>query len=190
MGLNYGKACTVPAVSGEPPLRVEGLSFTYPGASHPALEAIGLVVGKGEKVALVGPNGAGKSTLIKLIAGLEKAPRQSVFIYGNAVGECHHKVAYVPQRGDVDWRFPVTVRQVIMMGRYVHLGWFKRPTPLDHAAVERAMGLMDVSALANQQVGELSGGQQQRVMLARTLAHDADLLLLDEPLNNLDAHTG
>jgi ABC-type Mn2+/Zn2+ transport system ATPase subunit len=95
----------------------------------------------------------------------------------------------VPQRTEVDWRFPVSVRQVVMMGRYVHLGWLKRPRAEDHEAVEHAMRTMEIADLADKQIGELSGGQQQRVMLARTLAHDADLLLLDEPLNHVDVAT-
>jgi ABC-type Mn2+/Zn2+ transport system ATPase subunit len=98
-------------------------------------------------------------------------------------------VALVPQRTEVDWRFPVTVRQVVMMGRYVHLGWLRRPGQPDHLAVEKAMATMEIEDLADRQIGELSGGQQQRVMLARTLAHDADVLLLDEPLNHVDVAT-
>jgi ABC-type Mn2+/Zn2+ transport system ATPase subunit len=187
--LNYSRACTVDAVPHAPTLEVQNLSFTYPGAAQPALRDISLTVHKGEKVALVGPNGAGKSTLIKLIAALEPAPPKTIKICGNPVGECHHKVAYVPQRGEVDWRFPVTVRQVVMMGRYVHMGWFQRPSAADREAVQQALATMKLLDLADQQIGELSGGQQQRVMLARSLAHHADLLLLDEPLNNLDVPT-
>jgi ABC-type Mn2+/Zn2+ transport system ATPase subunit len=95
----------------------------------------------------------------------------------------------VPQKSSVDWSFPVTVRQVVMMGRYVHLGWMKRPGAEDAEVVERALKTMEITDLADKQVGELSGGQQQRVMLARTLAHDADLLLMDEPLNHVDIAT-
>ena len=98
-------------------------------------------------------------------------------------------VSIVPQRSSVDWRFPVTVRQVVTMGRYVHLGWFKRPSSEDRDRVQSALETMEIAQLADRQVGELSGGQQQRVMLARTLAHDADLLLLDEPLNHVDIST-
>jgi len=185
----YGRVCTVPTVPGEPALEVNALTFAYPGVAEPALSDISLTVMPGEKVALVGPNGAGKSTLIKLIAGLESPPSGSIIVYGNAAGDCHHRVAYVPQRGDVDWSFPVTVRDVVMMGRYAHLGWLRWPSRGDHEAVERALVAMNVADLADRQIGELSGGQQQRVMLARTLAQEADLLLLDEPLNNLDVPT-
>jgi ABC-type Mn2+/Zn2+ transport system ATPase subunit len=123
------------------------------------------------------------------VAGLEHAPAGTITVYGNPVGQCHHKTSYVPQRSDVDWRFPVTVRQVVMMGRYVHLGWLRRPHAEDYAAVDRALETLRLLDIADQQIGALSGGQQQRVMLARSLAHEADLLLLDEPLNNLDVPT-
>lgn len=185
----YGREHEVNVVPGKPALTVSHLSFSYPGAPQPALEDVNLTITPGEKVALVGPNGAGKSTLIKLIAGLERAPKDAIRVYGMPREACYHRVGYVPQRGDVDWRFPVTVRQVVMMGRYAHLGWLKWPKPRDQQAVDRALKAMNLDALAENQIGELSGGQQQRVMLARTLAQEADLLLLDEPLNNLDVPT-
>lgn len=187
--LKYGRPHTSQIVLGEDALCVEGLTFSYPGALAPALEEVSLCVLPGETVALVGPNGAGKSTLIKLIAGLERPQSGTIRVYGHPMGACLHRVAYVPQRGEVDWRFPVTVRQVVMMGRYAHLGWVKWPRQTDHEAVDRALAAMDLIDLADRQIGELSGGQQQRVMLARSLAQDADLLLLDEPLNNLDVPT-
>ena len=185
----YGKEHVAYAEPGAPALEVDGLTFSYPGAARPALEDIHLTVGRGEKVALVGPNGAGKSTLIKLVTGLERAPGDAIRIYGQPREACYHRVAYVPQRGDVDWRFPVTVEEVVMMGRYAHLGWLKRPRHADREAVRQALEAVDLVDLADRQIGELSGGQQQRVMLARTLAQNADLLLLDEPLNNLDVPT-
>ena len=184
--MHYGKVCVLPAVDGTPAVEIRDVSFQYPGAAKLALKDVSLTIRAGERVAMVGPNGAGKSTLIKLLASLENMQQGEILIHGHTVGECRHRVAYVPQRGDVDWRFPVTVQQVVMMGRYVHVGWLKRPKQADHEAVERAMELMDIADLADRQIGGLSGGQQQRVMLARTLAHRADLLLLDEPLNNLD----
>ena len=185
----YGGTCHVPAVPETPALEISNLDFTYPGAGEPALQDLTLTVQPGERVALVGPNGAGKSTLIKLVVGLEPATKGRIRIYGNPATACHHRVALVPQRTTVDWRFPVTVEQVVMMGRFVHLGWFRYPSSEDRDAVQHAMETMKISHLAERQVGELSGGQQQRVMLARTLAHNADLLLLDEPLNHVDVAT-
>jgi ABC-type Mn2+/Zn2+ transport system ATPase subunit len=187
--LTYGKACDTPAIAEMPALAVSHVSFTYPGAPRPALEDVSLTIEPGERVALVGPNGAGKSTLIKLAVGLEHLQQGTITIYGHEAHSCKHRVALVPQRTTVDWRFPVTVRQVVMMGRYVHLGWGKRPRPIDQEMVDAAMAQLEITDLADRQVGELSGGQQQRVMLARTLAHDADLLLLDEPLNHVDVAT-
>jgi ABC-type Mn2+/Zn2+ transport system ATPase subunit len=187
--LNYGKTCDTPALESTPALLVEGVSFRYPNAARLALKDVSFVIQPGERVALVGPNGAGKSTLIKLAVGLEKLQGGHITIYGNPADSCKHRVALVPQRSEIDWRFPVTVRQVVMMGRYVHLGWGKRPRPVDREIVEEMMGLMEIADLADRQVGELSGGQQQRVMLARMLAHDADLLCLDEPLNHVDMAT-
>lgn len=185
----YGKEHVAQVLPGAPALAIDGLTFSYPGAAGPALEGVCLVVQPGEKLALVGPNGAGKSTLIKLVAGLERAPKETIRVFGQPREACYHRVGYVPQRGDVDWRFPVTVREVVMMGRYAHLGWLRWPRPADRKAVAKALDVMGIAELADRQIGELSGGQQQRVMLARTLAQNADLLLLDEPLNNLDVPT-
>jgi len=187
--LAYGKVCDHPAIAGEPALRMSGVSHRYPGLDHDVLDNVSVTVEPGERVALVGPNGAGKSTLIKLALGLEPLQQGAISIYGNQASTCRHRVAVVPQRSTVDWKFPVTVEQVVMMGRYVHLGWLKRPQDRDHEAVDEALRRMEIDSLRRRQVSELSGGQQQRVMLARTLAHDADLLLLDEPLNHVDIAT-
>jgi ABC-type Mn2+/Zn2+ transport system ATPase subunit len=165
------------------------VSFSYPGTGEDNLDSVDLDVQPGERVALVGPNGAGKSTLLKLVLGLEQLRRGAISVYGNPVHTCLHRVSIVPQRSSVDWRFPVTVYQAVMMGRYVHLGWFKRPGQEDHRRVREAMRTMEIEELTDRQVGTLSGGQQQRVMLARTLAHDADLMLMDEPLNHVDLST-
>ncbi|MFW5827961.1 MAG: metal ABC transporter ATP-binding protein [Alkalispirochaeta sp.] len=187
--LNYGGTCHIPAIPNTAALAVQGLSFRYPGTTIETLDGVDLTVAPGERVALVGPNGAGKSTLLKLILGLEQHTRGTISVYGNPAHQCLHRVSIVPQRSSVDWRFPVTVRQVVTMGRYVHLGWFKRPKSEDRDRVQHSMEMMEITDLADRQVGELSGGQQQRVMLARTLAHDADLMLMDEPLNHVDIST-
>ncbi|MDH3944299.1 MAG: metal ABC transporter ATP-binding protein [Anaerolineae bacterium] len=186
---NYGKACDIPIVANSPGVEIRSLIHSYTHLDIPVLDNIDLTIDPGERVALVGPNGAGKTTLIKLIAGLEKIQSGSIHVYGNAAHQCKHRVALVPQRSDIDWRFPITVYDAVMMGRYVHLGWGKRPRARDVQAVEHAMQLMEIQHLADRRVGDLSGGQQQRAMLARTLAHDADLLLLDEPLNHVDVAT-
>lgn len=186
---DYGKPCDTPAIADTPSLLVEGVSFHYPHLPEPVLEEVSLTIHPGERVALVGPNGAGKSTLIKLVAGLEKLQSGSISVYGHPATACKHRISLVPQRTEVDWRFPVSVREVVMMGRYASLGWGKRPKPADHANVQAAMERLEIADLASRQVGDLSGGQQQRVMLARALAHNADLILLDEPLNHVDFAT-
>jgi ABC-type Mn2+/Zn2+ transport system ATPase subunit len=187
--LLYGGQCTMPPTSNEPALRVEGVRFSYRGSGTDALEDVSVTVRPGEKIALVGPNGSGKSTLLKLVIGLERLQHGAISVYGHPATACRHRVAIVPQRTSVDWRFPLTVRQVVLMGRFVHLGWLRRPGKVDHELVEHALERMHIHDLADRQIGELSGGQQQRVMLARTLAHDADLMLLDEPLNHVDLTT-
>jgi ABC-type Mn2+/Zn2+ transport system ATPase subunit len=186
---SYGKKCNRPKTDEDSSLSLTGVSFRYSGSDHPALDDISFSVESGERVALMGPNGAGKSTLIKMVVGLLDIDDGNILVYGNPAGSCRHRVALVPQRSEVDWRFPVTVQQVVMMGRYVHLGWLNRPTKVDIEAVDLAMETMKITDLRDNHIGRLSGGQQQRVMLARALAHDADLLLLDEPLNHVDVAT-
>lgn len=153
------------------------------------MTGVRLQVDAGERVALVGPNGSGKSTFLKLIIGLERMQTGSILVYGHPATRCRHRVAIVPQRQDVDWQFPVSAREVVLTGRYVHLGWLKRPNSEDHDRTQAALQAMEIANLAERPVGELSGGQQQRVMLARALAHDAELLLMDEPLNHVDLAT-
>lgn len=185
----YGKSCNHPQLADTPSLLINNLNFQYSGSTDKNLIDVNVKVERGEKIALVGPNGAGKSTLLKLILGLEKLQMGNIEIYGHVVNSCRHRVAMVPQKNSVDWDFPITVEQVVMMGRFVHLGWLKRPKENDIQCVRNAMKKMEIMNIADKQIGELSGGQQQRVMLARTLAHDADLLLLDEPLNHVDIAT-
>jgi ABC-type Mn2+/Zn2+ transport system ATPase subunit len=186
---DYGKPCDTPAIADTPSLEVEGVSFTYPTLENLVLDNVSLSVQPGERLALVGPNGAGKSTLIKLVAGLLKIQSGTIRVYGNPAYTCKHRVTLVPQRSEIDWHFPVTVREVVTMGRYAHLGWVKRPKERDREIVKQALRQLDIENLADHQVGELSGGQQQRVMLSRAVAHDADLILLDEPLNHVDIAT-
>ena len=139
MNFPYGGRLHAMPQEGAPALQVRNLRVTYPGAERSALEDVSLAVEHGEKVALIGPNGAGKSTLIKAVAGLIAPVSGQILVYGNRVGACHHRTAYVPQRGEVRWNFPVTVEQAVMMGRYAHLGWLKRPGEKDRAAVSNTL---------------------------------------------------
>ncbi len=152
----------------------------------PALQGISLATSCGNRVALIGPNGAGKSTLLKAIAGL--VPRQTGTIQwrGSAVRKWSREFAYLPQRENVDWDFPITVRGLVEMGRYPHLGLWKRYSPGDQEAVDRALQTLAIEDLHDRQICELSGGQQQRAFLARALAQEAHVLLLDEPFTGLD----
>ena len=187
--LSYGGRHCVLQVVGKPAVEVIGVRAAYAGAPTLALQGVSVVVPVGASVALVGHNGSGKSTLLKAIAGLLPLAGGTIRIFGQLPGACHHRFAYLPQRGDVDWRFPINVRRLVLTGRYVHLGWLKRPRADDYAIADRALARLGIGALANRQIGQLSGGQQQRVLLARALAQEADLLLLDEPLNAVDAGT-
>ncbi len=166
-----------------PTLELDSVSVHYDGT--PALVDVSLRVHRGEHVAVVGPNGAGKSTLFQVITGMVKPSQGSVRIYGSGPGG-HICIGYVPQRNRIDWRFPVSVRDVVMMGRTSLIGPFRRPKRADWERVDAALAQVDMLPFAKRQIGELSGGQQQRVFLARALAQEAELLLLDEPLAGLD----
>ena len=141
---------------------------------------------RGERVAVVGPNGAGKSTLFKLIVGTIEPYEGEVRLYGHAPGE-HICIAYVPQRSQVDWNFPATVEDVVMMGRVGQIGLFKRPKREDWDVVHHCLERVNAAHLAKKQIGELSGGQQQRVFIARALMRRPQLLLMDEPTSGVDA---
>jgi manganese/zinc/iron transport system ATP- binding protein len=185
----YGSRVHRDPVADADALVTEDLSIGYPGSRRPVVQDLSLRVPRGTRVALVGPNGAGKSTLLKAVAGLLPIFSGQVRIYGNPVGACHHRVAYLPQRGEIDWRFPISLRRLVMTGRYVHLGWLRWPGNRDGEIVEGVLERLGLCELAERQIGRLSGGQQQRALLARALAQEADLLLLDEPLNAVDAET-
>ena len=177
------------SVPGEPAVEITRLDVPPPDSQRLALEGVSLRVPDGARIALVGPNGAGKSTLLKAIAGLLRPRAGEIRVYGMPVGTCRHRVAYLPQRGEIDWAFPITVRGMVTMGRFVHLGWLRRPGPEDRAIVEIELARLGLTGLAERQIGQLSGGQQQRLLLARALVQRADLLLLDEPLNAVDVDT-
>jgi manganese/iron transport system ATP-binding protein len=167
-------------------LDVSGLTVRYD--TRIALVDVDFKLQRGEQVAVVGPNGAGKSTLFRAVAGLIETSAGNIRVHGHApgVGVC---VAYVKQRSDVDWSFPVSVADVVMMGRVGHIGLLRRPGDEDRALVAHALETMDLTALADRQIGELSGGQQQRMFIARALAQEAELVLMDEPLTGLDARS-
>lgn len=175
--------------AGSPAIQITDLRVRYPGAVDPAIRDASFEVPCGQRVALVGHNGAGKSTLLKTLAGLLKPQDGTICLFGNPVGACHHRTAYLPQRSDLDWKFPVSVRQLVMTGRYVHLGWFKRPKKYDKEFVDCALQRLGIEQLARRPIDALSGGQQQRTLLARALAQESSLFLLDEPLNALDETT-
>jgi len=176
-------------VPGAPALALQALTVRYPTAPEPALREVTLSIERGQRVALVGPNGAGKSTLLKAVAGLLTPMSGRVRIYGNPVGACHHRVAYLPQREEIAWDFPITLHRLVMTGRYAHLGWLRRPGAADRALVDVTLAALRLNDLADRQISELSGGQQQRALLARALVQESDLLLLDEPLNAVDVET-
>ena len=151
------------------------------------LDDASLEVPAGQLVAVVGPNGAGKSTLFKALVGLTPLTAGEVWLFGRPARERGRaEVSYVAQRGEIDWRFPVRVEDVVLMGRYPHLGWGRRPSSEDRDRAQAALERVGLAKLGKRQIGQLSGGQQQRVFLARSLAQDAQLLLLDEPFSGID----
>lgn len=168
-------------------LDIENVTIAYDGA--PILRDLTFQVPHGAQVAVVGPNGAGKSTLFKALVGLLPLQEGRILVHGRTLGSHHDCVAYVPQRGEVDWRFPVNVEDVVMMGRFRHQGYFGRPSQADRKAVAAALEHMGIASLAKQPIGDLSGGQQQRVFLARALAQEPHILLMDEPFTGVDVTT-
>jgi len=169
----------------QPILQVEDVTLRY--GDQVALEDLSFQLTTGEQVAVVGPNGAGKSTLLKIVAGILQPTRGSIRIYGHRPAR-HVCVAYVPQRSEIDWRFPVNVFDVVLMGRVSQLGLFRWPRAHDRQLVRQNLETVGIDHLAERQIGELSGGQQQRVFIARALAQQAELMLLDEPLRGLDVN--
>ena len=168
-------------------LEVTDLTVAYD--EKPVLWDIDLDVPPGVLMAIVGPNGAGKTTLIKSILGLLKSAAGQVLIYGQPYSENRRLVGYVPQRGSVDWDFPTNVLDVVMMGRYGNLGWFKRPGQQEKELAMQALDKVGMADFAKRQISQLSGGQQQRVFLARALVQNAQIYFMDEPFQGVDATT-
>lgn len=172
-----------PHQTNQPILDVSHLTVRYNGRN--ALENLTFHLHEGERVAIVGPNGAGKSTLIKVIAGVLQPSSGDVNIYGSHPDK-HVCIGYIPQRSQVDWNFPVTVADVVMMGRSAKLGPFNWPRKKDWDFVNHALETVEIQNLASRQISQLSGGQQQRMFIARAIAQESELMLMDEPLTGLD----
>ena len=170
-----------------PAIEIHDLTVSY--ERKPVLWDIDLTVPSGELVAVVGPNGAGKSTLLKSILGLLTPASGHVLALGSPVKTQRHKFGYVPQRESIDWDFPVTVFDVVLMGRYGKLGLLRRPKKEDREIALQALRSVELEEFANRQISQLSGGQQQRTFLARALAQEADIYLMDEPFAAVDAAT-
>jgi ABC-type Mn2+/Zn2+ transport system ATPase subunit len=177
----------VTTVAAPPSVRLAEVTVGY--TDRAVLEGVDLALEPGSLTAVVGPNGGGKSTLLKLIAGLLKPWSGSIDVLGGPPGQHARSVAYVTQAEAVDWSFPVVALDVVMMGRYPRLGPVRRPGPADHQAVARALEQVGMTSLARRQIGALSGGQRRRVFLARALASDPELYLLDEPVTGVDNAT-
>ncbi|NPD15017.1 manganese/iron ABC transporter ATP-binding protein [Xinfangfangia sp. D13-10-4-6] len=158
---------------------------------HTALRNASFQIPKGTVTALVGVNGAGKSTLFKAVMGFVPVAKGEIRLLGLTVKEAlkRNLVAYVPQSEEVDWSFPVLVEDVVMMGRYGHMGFLRRPSKADHDAVSSALARVNMQDFRHRQIGELSGGQKKRVFLARALAQDGQVILLDEPFTGVDVKT-
>lgn len=176
-----------PAAPGEPPLELHDVSVAY--HRKPVLYGIDLVAPAGQLIGIVGPNGAGKSTLIKAIMGLLPLTSGWVQIYGKSYKKNLQRIGYVPQRESVDWDFPVNVLDVVMMGRYGRLRLGQRPSARDREIARECLEKVHMLPFSKRQIGNLSGGQQQRVFLARALAQQSDLYLMDEPFVGVDAAT-
>ena len=170
-----------------PAIEVDHLTVSY--GPVPALLDVTLSIPPGQLVGVIGPNGSGKSTLIKAILGFLQPDVGQVRLFGELAEKSKGRVAYVPQRGSVDWDFPITVHEVALMGRYGHVPWYRDLSRQDREITDQALEMVRMSDFKHRQIGQLSGGQQQRVFMARAMAQGADILLLDEPFAGVDAAT-
>lgn len=166
-------------------LSVKNLSAGYVG-NHYALQNVSFDVYQGERLSVIGPNGAGKSTLFKALVGLISHTKGHISLFGRDCKTSHMLIGYVPQYEAIDWDFPVTVYDVVMMGRTRKIGWLRFPSRQDHAVVQAVLEQVGMGDFKNRQIGELSGGQKRRVFIARALAQETNLLLLDEPFTGVD----
>lgn len=185
---------TEPAIAQPAVAVATGSSVTLDGVTagygrRVALADVSLRIAPGSLLAVIGPNGAGKSTLLKLIAGLIRPSTGRISVLGGPPGSAAKRVAYLPQAEAVDWEFPVTVREVVMMGRYARLGFWHEPGREDRERVAAALATVGMADEGERQIGALSGGQRRRVFLARAIAADPELYLLDEPVTGVDATT-
>lgn len=171
----------------KPSLWAEHLTVNYD--KNPVLWDINLEIPSQKLIAIIGPNGAGKSTFIKTALGLITPLSGRILFFGSRLNSIRQRIAYVPQRESVDWDFPITVRDLVLMGRYGQLGIFRRPRAADYSAVERHLEIVGMSEYADRQISQLSGGQQQRVFLARALLQEADIYFMDEPFAGIDLIT-
>src|SRR5688572_2628663 len=170
-----------------PALEVHDLTVAFD--RKPVLWNIDLTIPQGKIVGIVGPNGAGKSTLIKAIMGILPLSSGYVKLFDQAIDDVRHRISYVPQRESVDWDFPASVLDVVLMGRYSKLGLFKRPRKADRDVAMDCLKKVGMESFANRQISQLSGGQQQRTFLARALSQQADIYFMDEPFAGVDAAT-
>lgn len=169
------------------PLKVENLTVAY--QKKPVLRSVSFQIPAGKLIGVLGPNGAGKSTMLKAVLGLIPVVGGDVRIFGGAYKDQRKNVGYVPQRESVDWDFPTNALDVVMMGRYGHLGWFRRPGAAERKIAMECLAKVGMADYAERQISQLSGGQQQRVFLARALAQNAKLYFMDEPFAGVDATT-
>ena len=171
----------------QPIIEIHDLTVSY--HRKPVLWDIDLSFPSGKLIGIVGPNGAGKSTLFKTMMGIIPSDSGYVKFFDQKLSKVRKRLSYVPQRMAIDWNFPATVYEIVMMGRYAHMNFLKRPSPLDKQIVQEALAQVEMTHLAHRQIGALSGGQQQRVFISRALAQQTDILLLDEPFAGVDTTT-
>lgn len=170
-----------------PAVKIEQLSVNYD--KTPVLWDIHCEIPEGKLVGIIGPNGAGKSTLLKSLLGMTRPLSGKIEFFGKPYKEVRHRIAYVPQRSSVDWDFPITAFEVVLMGRYGKLGLFKWSKNADKEAARHALDTVGMLAFADRQISQLSGGQQQRLFIARALLQDADIYFMDEPFAGVDMAT-